>query len=301
MHFRCIDCLPPKQRELNHICSKHGVKITAATKRRASITAEFSLAGGENLTVVQPLPGVFSRETQRECQTQAAFVWSKQHPFTRTFRNPANQARAGAQSHQIWLAEDKKTALCFSEASYMAEETDILAPTDSAASSAGGELRVMGRGVLVVQPVSVSATHSDPGQRHFSSSSSPISSGKIFTVFTEALAYKINTGKGPASRQEKERLDFSSKRCNFFLGSSMQGNLTLSFSVTGRRKPCPAGWHFLLVRGISPPCQGRATAFSPGLWGLQSPSSTQERWKPEGKQTMSSFCRNHVATMMWYN
>lgn len=239
MHFRCIDCLPPKQRELNHICSKHGVKITAATQGRASITAEFSLAGGENLSVVQPLPGVFSRETQQECQTQAAFVWSKQHPFTRTFRNPANQARAGAQSHQIWLAEDKKTALCFFEASYMAEETDIRTPTDSAASSAGGELCAVGRGVLVEQPVS--ATHSDPGQRHFSSSSSPISSGKIFTVFTEALAYKTDTGKGPASRQEKGRLDFSSKRCNFSLGSYMQGDLTLSFSVTGHRKPCPAG------------------------------------------------------------
>lgn len=36
MHFRCIDCLLPKQSELNHICSKHGVKITAAAKRRIS-------------------------------------------------------------------------------------------------------------------------------------------------------------------------------------------------------------------------------------------------------------------------
>jgi len=65
-------------------------------------------------------------ETQQEHRAWAAFVWSKQHPFTHAFRNPANQTRAGDESHHVWHVEDIKTPLSFFKASDMAEETDIL-------------------------------------------------------------------------------------------------------------------------------------------------------------------------------
>lgn len=65
-------------------------------------------------------------ETQQEHRARTAFVWSKQHPFTHAFRNPANQTRAGDESHHVWHVEDIKTPLSFFKASDMAEETDIL-------------------------------------------------------------------------------------------------------------------------------------------------------------------------------
>lgn len=129
MHFRCIDCLLPKHSKLNHICSKHGIKITAAAKRRISSYCRIFPGWKEEFTAFQCWAPFC--ETQQELRAGAAFVESKQHPLAHTFRNPANWVRAGDKSHHIWHVEDIKTPLCFFKASDMAEETDILTPSAS--------------------------------------------------------------------------------------------------------------------------------------------------------------------------
>lgn len=215
-----------------------------------------SLGEREQFIVLRLLPGFFYWGTRRECQAQTAFVWSKQCPFTSTFKNQANQVTAGAKSYQIQFIRGKirKYPCAFYEVSYMPAEDRVTSLLGLIQQCVQQELSsVAGRGLLVTQ--SLSSIHCNSGKWHFSILSSPLSSDKISTDLTEALTYKTSTGYGSFSRREKETLDFSSKGCNSSLQSSMQEYFALAFSITGHRTSSD----------VSVFCQGNSLPTKPGM------------------------------------
>lgn len=80
-----------------------------------------------------------------------------------------------------------------------------------------------------------SSARCNSGKLYFSVSLSPLSSYKISAGLTGAFTYNTSTGQGPFSREEMERLDFSSKGCSSSLQSSMQKYFSLAFSRLGHR------------------------------------------------------------------
>lgn len=165
-----------------------------------------SRGGREQFVGFQLLPGFFSSGTRQECQAQAAFVWSKQCPFTSAFKNPETKSVLQPNPTRCASLEgrQKNTPVPFTQCLILsAGDGDIPPGTDSrrVPCNRSGAARA----ALVTQ--SLPSIPCNSWKLHFSISLSPLSSDKISADLTEALTKQVQ-GK---ARSEEERLDSSSK------------------------------------------------------------------------------------------
>lgn len=92
-------CLQNRE-NLNIFAANTHQKFASATPRKASNNSTSSawpylaspVVEGSSLLDFSCCLGFFSSGSCQECQAQAAFVWSKQCPFTSTFKNPKTKA-----------------------------------------------------------------------------------------------------------------------------------------------------------------------------------------------------------------
>lgn len=197
MHFRCIDYLPPKQREFKHICSKHTQKICLCNPKKTLNNSTVQL--GHTL----PLPrwkgavcwisaaalASFPQAPVRNAKPRQLLFGTNNVPLpvhlkTQKPRHCCSQTLPDL----LHWREERKAALCLLQCLVCMEE---MVP-----SCLGPRSRPGAAGALLVTQ-SLPSVPCNSGKLHFRAPFSPLSSEKISADLTEALTCNASTGQGP--------------------------------------------------------------------------------------------------------
>lgn len=193
-------CLQNRE-NLNIFAANTHKKFASATQRKALNNSTSSawpyLASpeveGSSLLDFSCCLGFFSSGSCQECQAQAAFVWSKQCPFTSTLKNPETKALLQPNPTRFAPLEgrQKSSPVPFAVPCLHGGDGAILPGTKPRPRSRPGA----GRALLVTQ--SLPSVPCNSGKLHFRAPFSPLSSEKISADLTEALTCNASTGQGP--------------------------------------------------------------------------------------------------------
>lgn len=300
MHFRCIDYLPPKQGEFKHICSKHTKKIASATQRKASNNSTSSawpylaipMVEGSSLLDFSCCLASFPQAPVRNAKPRQLLFGANNVPLPVHLKTqkPSHCCSQTLPDVLHWR-EDRKTPLCLLHSA--------LSSVQETVTSCLGPIR---------------ECSAEPLWRRKGSAGDSISAFSTlqlmeiaFQYFVEPVILRQNLCwlNWSTYLQNKYRVRPVQRRRGWI--PALKGETLLceatcgnTFSITGHRINSDVSFFF--VRGAV--CLSVCWGFAKGLvlqpWSHGAAISCGPLGR-EGKQVMSSFCRNCFAMIMRCN